>query len=57
MITPTAAQLAAANVAARLAIKNYSSFYSGMVPDDALQTVVDKALIAALNVQPLKGSK
>jgi hypothetical protein len=52
MNKPTAAQLAAACHAARQAIKNYSEWDSSMVPDDALQTVVNAALVAALNVPP-----
>jgi len=59
MNKPTAAQLSAACAAARQAIENYSSWDSSMVPDDALQTVVDAALVAALNVpapQPPKGN-
>lgn len=57
MIAPTSAQLSAACIAARQAIEAYSSFDSAMVPDDALEAVVSKALIAALNVQPPKGTK
>jgi len=57
MINPTAAQLKAACTAARQAIQDYSSFDSAMVPDDALETVVSKALAAALNVQPTKVTK
>jgi hypothetical protein len=50
MVHPTQAQLAAACAAARKVIDNYSAFDSSMVPDDALQTVVSDALVAALNV-------
>jgi hypothetical protein len=57
MILPTTAQLTAATQAARKAIDDYSSFDSSMVPDAALTTVVESALIAALNVQPQKGKK
>lgn len=53
MNKPTAAQLTAACRAARHAIQNYSAWDSSMVPDDALQTVVDAALVAALNVPTL----
>jgi hypothetical protein len=61
MTQPTHAQLAAACAAARKAIQNYSAWDSSMVPDDALQTVVNAALVAALNIpvphpQPPKGS-
>ena len=52
MILPTTAQLTAATQAARQAIENYSEFDSSMVPDSALTSVVEAALIAALNVQP-----
>ena len=54
MIQPTKAQVSAALdaacKAARHAIEDYSSFYSGMVSDDALRKVVDGALSAALPV-------
>jgi hypothetical protein len=49
MILPTHAQLANACAAARKSIQNYSAWDSSMVPDDALQTVVNAALVAALN--------
>jgi len=49
MNKPTARQLANACAAARKAIQDYSTWGSSMVPDDALQTVVDAALVAALN--------
>lgn len=49
MIMPTHAQLTAACAAARKSIQNYSAWDSSMVPDDALQTVVNSALVAALN--------
>ena len=52
MILPTSAQLTAATQAARKAIEDYSEFDSSMVPDAALTTVVEAALIAAFNVQP-----
>lgn len=57
MVKPTAAQLAAACVAARASIEAYSSWDSSMVPDAALQTVVNAALVAALNTPtiPPKG--
>ena len=52
MIQPTATQLKVACDAARQAIKDYSAFDSAMVPDSALETVVSKALVAALNIAP-----
>lgn len=56
MISPNTAQLAAACAAARKAIQDYSSWDSSMVPDDALETVVSAALVAAFNVpQPKTG--
>ena len=58
MIQPTNSQLSAACDAARKAIQNYSSWDSSMVPDDALQTVVNAALVAALNIpQPTPKGK
>jgi hypothetical protein len=57
MIILTAAAEKAALVAARQALQNYSSFYSSMVPDDAIQSVVDevlKATLAVLNANPTK---
>lgn len=50
--------LNAACAAARKAINDYSAFDSAMVPDDALRTVVEKALDAAVIVfnKPVKGS-
>jgi hypothetical protein len=57
MINPTPTQLTVACAAARKAIENYSSWDSSMVPDDALETVVNDALVAALNIpQPPKGN-
>ncbi|HMF68692.1 MAG TPA: hypothetical protein VK602_13920 [Phyllobacterium sp.] len=50
MVQPTQAQISAACAAARKSIQNYSAFDSSMVPDDALQSVVSAALVAALNV-------
>jgi hypothetical protein len=50
MIQPTQAQLTAACAAARQAVENYSEFDSSMIPDSALQAVVSKALVAALNI-------
>jgi hypothetical protein len=52
MVTPTAAQVAAACAAARKAINDYSPFYGSMVPDDALERVVTAALAAALGASP-----
>lgn len=57
MSYPTPAQLSAACKAARQAIEDYSSFDSAMVPDDALETVVTRALVAALSVPSPKGTK
>lgn len=51
MTQPSSAQIAAAMSAARAAIEAYSSFDSSMIPDDALQAVIVKALTAALNVK------
>lgn len=42
----------AAMKAARTALTNYSSFYSGMVPDSALQMVVVDSLRAAFGTVP-----
>lgn len=58
MITVSDVALNAACEAARKAINDYSSFDSAMVPDDALRTVVEKALDAAVAVfnKPVKGS-
>lgn len=56
MNAPSAAQLKAACAAARQAIQDYSSFDSAMVPDDALESVVSKALVAALNLPQPKGT-
>ena len=50
MVQPTQAQLTAACAAARQAVEDYSEFDSSMIPDSALQAVVSKALVAALNV-------
>lgn len=47
---PTPQQVLVAVHAARGSIQAYSSFYSGMVPDSALEAVVHAALDAALNV-------
>ena len=44
----TPAMLDAAVAEARKAIEEYSAFDSAMVPDSALKTVVERALIAAL---------
>jgi hypothetical protein len=58
MIVLTEAAEQAAMEAARQAIQDYSSFYSGMVPDDALKSVVDEALkaaFAAMNANQPKG--
>lgn len=48
MTTPTQAQIAAGVTAGRRALDNYSSFDSGMVPDDALETFVTEILTAVL---------
>ena len=58
MVTVSEDVLNAACAAARKAINDYSSFDSAMVPDDALRTVVEKALDAAVVVfnKPVKGS-
>lgn len=50
-MTPTPAQITAAMSAARAAIEAYSEFDSSMIPDDALEAVIVKALTAALNVK------
>jgi hypothetical protein len=50
MNKPTDAQVAAACAAARKAIEDYNAWESSMVPDSALQSVVEAALTAALNV-------
>ena len=50
MVTPTNDQVIAACEAARKAIQDYNAWESSMVPDSALQSVVEAALTAALNV-------
>jgi hypothetical protein len=54
MINPTPAQLQAGVTAGRKALDDYSSFDSGMVPDDALATFVAAVASAILNVPPPK---
>lgn len=51
MTQPTQEAIAAACTVARAAIYDYSAFDSSMVPDDALEEVVIKALAAAYGVQ------
>jgi hypothetical protein len=57
MITPTQAQLDAGVKAGRKALDDYSSFDSGMVPDDALATFVAAVATAILNATPPKPTK
>lgn len=57
MIQPSHAQLNAAMASARQAIKDYSEMYSNMISDDVLEPIIARALFAALNIQPPKGTK
>ena len=54
MIQPTKAQIDAGCAKGRQALNNYSTFDSGMVPDDALQAFVIAVLEGALNAPPPK---
>jgi hypothetical protein len=56
-MTPTPAMIAAGAKAGRKALDDYSTFDSGMVPDDALDTFVTAVLTAALALikPPVKG--
>lgn len=47
-------ELKAAVAEARKAIEEYSAFDSAMVPDSALETVVNRALLAAQKVREAK---
>lgn len=51
MAEPTRDQLIAAILAGRKALDDYSSFDSGMVSDDALETFVRAILKAALSTK------
>jgi hypothetical protein len=52
MIKPTQAQLDAGNQAGRKALDDYSTFDSGMVPDEALAAFVEAVATAILNATP-----
>ena len=54
MVIPSQQQIAAGVKAGRKALNDYSAFDSGMVPDDALQTFVEKVAEAVLNAVPQK---